>query len=555
MPKWITPDIQPQFPTQLEDLTDLVRRINEALGLPSNGLTQVGVTRTATDGVLRYRVEDVTFRALQAASTGGLGLTPTEIATATDLPPAGESGTTYQIPGIPHPFVKQVVFNLGDSITFGTSMGGTQVVDTWSGRVFNIPRITTVPAGINDASPDDGYIRTTYDATFERQCLVYGFPSAQLYNTDPTNAGTPAPPRDTFAPSDVNTTANTLTVATPANYPAGKWLSFTSTGTLPAPLSVGTVYYSGNVLGSTLQVFTTPRDALTGTNPVDLTTQGTGTHTIAAPNPSWFLAFDRLIGKIRVAPGQQLVFTIFAGTNDIRYNPAKPITGPGSIVQDHLIPFLNKLRTAYPASVAKVLFVTPIVRSTEAETNNRILAFRDHIQANQAALGIDAVFDPGTIVVNGMNIFAANNPALARLVRFQASGVNTATNTITADTVNGDPVWPSSLTGLPIRFYTGRDNAGGVTPALPAPLTPAATYHIGALTSTTFKLFPTYADAMAGTNEVDLTTTGLNDGPAAADCHSACTAYLATDGTHPLVEGQIYLGLGIRTALNTLLAT
>lgn len=60
---------------------------------------------------------------------------------------------------------------------------------------------------------------------------------------------------------------------------AGIELRFSSTGELPAPLVAGAVYYAIRISPVQIKVAETPALATAGT-PIDLTTQGTGTHTL-----------------------------------------------------------------------------------------------------------------------------------------------------------------------------------------------------------------------------------------------------------------------------------
>lgn len=80
--------------------------------------------------------------------------------------------------------------------------------------------------------------------------------------------------------SAINTTTETITVGSTANYPTGTPVRWTTTGTLPGGLTVDTVYYVINVSGTTVRMATTLANALAGTPLVDLTSSGSGTHTM-----------------------------------------------------------------------------------------------------------------------------------------------------------------------------------------------------------------------------------------------------------------------------------
>lgn len=81
----------------------------------------------------------------------------------------------------------------------------------------------------------------------------------------------------TFAPGDVATGTEIITVS--LDIATGQEIRFTTTGVIPAPLVVGTVYYAIRVDATHIKVATTLTLALAGTA-IDLTTQGTLVHTL-----------------------------------------------------------------------------------------------------------------------------------------------------------------------------------------------------------------------------------------------------------------------------------
>lgn len=82
-----------------------------------------------------------------------------------------------------------------------------------------------------------------------------------------------------FATTDVNTTTDVITLSATTQFPTGTSIRFTTTSALPAPLVAGTIYYAINTGSTTIKLATTPTNAQLGVA-IDLTTQGTGVHTI-----------------------------------------------------------------------------------------------------------------------------------------------------------------------------------------------------------------------------------------------------------------------------------
>lgn len=82
-----------------------------------------------------------------------------------------------------------------------------------------------------------------------------------------------------FAPAAVNTTDNTITLSDATELVTGKPIIFDTTETIPSPLVAGTTYYAINVSSTQIKVATSALNASIN-NPIDITTQGTGTHRV-----------------------------------------------------------------------------------------------------------------------------------------------------------------------------------------------------------------------------------------------------------------------------------
>lgn len=98
-----------------------------------------------------------------------------------------------------------------------------------------------------------------------------------IVESDVDNWPTSVDATETFATTDVDITDNQITVAN--DIATCTELQFSSTGEVPSPLVVGTVYYAIRVDATTIKVATNPVNAAAGTA-VDLTDVGSGTHTL-----------------------------------------------------------------------------------------------------------------------------------------------------------------------------------------------------------------------------------------------------------------------------------
>jgi hypothetical protein len=82
---------------------------------------------------------------------------------------------------------------------------------------------------------------------------------------------------ETFDTTDVDINTEQITVA--SDIPTGTELKFSSTGAIPAGLTVGTVYYAIRVDATHIKVALSPVNAAAGTA-INLTDVGSGTHTL-----------------------------------------------------------------------------------------------------------------------------------------------------------------------------------------------------------------------------------------------------------------------------------
>lgn len=87
------------------------------------------------------------------------------------------------------------------------------------------------------------------------------------------------PWQENFATTAVNTSTDVITLPDATEFPTGTPIRFLTTSGLPAPLVSGTTYYAINTSGTTIKVATNLQNAQLAVA-VDITTQGTGTHTI-----------------------------------------------------------------------------------------------------------------------------------------------------------------------------------------------------------------------------------------------------------------------------------
>lgn len=104
--------------------------------------------------------------------------------------------------------------------------------------------------------------------------------------------------KKTFVNTNVNTTTDTITV-TSHGYQNEEEIALTTTGTLPAPLATGTLYYIINAAANTFKLTTVKADAA---KVVDITDQGSAGATHTVQSSRWMTLPASLIacGAVRL---------------------------------------------------------------------------------------------------------------------------------------------------------------------------------------------------------------------------------------------------------------
>lgn len=177
--------------------------------------------------------------------------------------------TTNNASASKHGFLKKLSgstseFMRGDG-TWATPGAVTGTVQHYGALVT----ITSDKTGGVAGAPDDllAWDTATYDTTFDPQD---GGPVQKFWLGASFN----------FATTDVNTTNNTITKTAHGMLSGYGPFQFETSGGLPAGLSLLTNYWAVRIDDDTFKVATSRANAIAGTpSVVDITTQGTGTHT------------------------------------------------------------------------------------------------------------------------------------------------------------------------------------------------------------------------------------------------------------------------------------
>ncbi len=294
----------------------------------------------------------------------------------------------------------------------------------------------------------------------------------------------------TFTTTAVDTTSNQIDIGintfgaftTPASA-MGTPVFFSSTGTLPAPLVAGVPYYISLVSGTSYKIYPAATDADVATltratpdenvapgqnyaqreNAIDLTTQGTGTHTLYT-RELISVYKDRVNGydvtPLSASDRQTWMETYVDGDGNKYILSDRIMRDPAG---DNSYEFYGKTHNIGPS--AKRLEIKQRSGQKRLVWQSYVAEFKPHKTRGYPKAPVDS------------------------------TKVNTATNLIT---------YTAHVLNTADRVRVVADS--GAT--LPAPLAINTDYYIRDVSANTFSLHPTSADATANTNIIDLTTTG-----------------------------------------------
>lgn len=201
-----------------------------------------------------------------------------------------------------------------------------------------------------------------------------------------------------FAESAVNTTTDIITI-TSHGYTTGMRARFSTTGTLPAGLSVGTDYYLIAASSSTLKVATSAANALAGTA-IDLTDDGTGTHRV---NPLTLEISESEDDRYRILKVYPAMYT---ATTTIHIDYIKEVPALELAGDEPLMPIEDRSVLKYGA--LSLAWAT-IQRNPEEAQRNRAL-FEGKLA--RMAGKIEDTFDTPSIVPNSSYLSRKRGPRL-----------------------------------------------------------------------------------------------------------------------------------------------
>lgn len=275
----------------------------------------------------------------------------------------------------------------------------------------------------------------------------------------------------TFTPSDVSTGADSVTIAS-TGYATGFAVTFTSTGTLPAGLSLVTTYYV-RVSGSTLTFYDTSARAITGgaTGLINITDTGTGVHSVVPTNTYNNNRHKHFSIEVSDSTGaKQSRFSVPYGydttevgffssnvnVNDgkLRINSSAGLTAQfelGNVLSDNLAPDLANIRWA-------------IKKDATAESGSNVGSDFAITRYNDSGVAQDSPFFIKRS--NGFVSFGTSSNLNAQLNAATSIGVQRASTSAFASVLfdtNGTTQWTHGMRNDSTQDFHFRDSVNGRT--------------------------------------------------------------------------------------------
>lgn len=310
----------------------------------------------------------------------------------------------------------------------------------------------------------------------------------------------------TFATTDVNTGTDTITV-TAHGFASGEKVRFTSTGTLPAPLSANTDYWISSATANTFKLAT----ILNGTA-IDLTSTGAGTHRV-------FKYHNLVAGNI---------VTLEITNSDPFINGTYSVVSAPNGYQ-FTINTSAAVTTAGTSGDAWLNYTTTLVMSGGDDPKAKLIALAAKLDtdprlefANYSSI---IASQSGTIISN-----SAANPTVISLKTkdFVPADVNTGTDTITI-------VAHGYTNGQEVTFVSSGTLPGG--------LVAGTSYYIRSSAANTFKL--SLSPNTAPIVFIDLTSTGAGTHTIRLSHQLKTGRYVTIAGTNslPVIDGSYVISI------------
>lgn len=200
-----------------------------------------------------------------------------------------------------------------------------------------------------------------------------------------------------FASGDVNTSTNVITKASHAEIKSGDPVYVSSTTTLPGGLAIKTRYFI-HKSGSSITLHRVGHEGISGDNPIDLTSGGTGTHTIHTMRP--ILVYTTTFAASAVNTSTNAITSDFSNfVNGLRVRATTTGTLPGGLAvdTDYYVNILNG--TLHTSSANAIAGTSPIDITTQGTGNHTLAWGRPrsilYLNGNFAHIKIDGSQDEG----------------------------------------------------------------------------------------------------------------------------------------------------------------
>lgn len=532
MTTWVAPDTAFTGSTKYNNLTDMERRVCLAQGVPvAAGTNSYAVVRQNTSAAILYGVyPDAVYADIVANSGGGIGFSASEQAGAVTSAPTGDNSNSA-LPLIPYGFVARIVFCIGDSIVNGG------VVSHRTKEKISAHFVRGGPAEnhINDPNQRDSH----FDAV-NYWTANFGADSYQVANPNALGFGdwtTDFPKYLTnLAVASSQTMIFVLFMGTNDLSHEASINPITELYTnrlLPLIADIKAAYPSCKIVfvppvvrGPTTtlnnRIIDYGQEVIDNLDSIDVDAVANSWLTDGAGVFTGLYPFDPQYPEMSCSCGHvDTIQSVDTATNIVTFN--QPSSTNGMATGDAVALFTRDGTKPTGLDTANLWFVRKIADTGTTST---------------------WTFHPTPADASGNTNIVDISSDVSGLVQVVEN--DRVLNSVTSNEIDLDDVGITILDGTPCIFLAA---TGG---SVPAGVTANTVYYLKETTAVSggtqgVKVFTNRSDAIAGTNEVAVTSVGTN-----ARLFTIGDVHMSSDGVHPRHLGTQGVGTIIKTATDAL---
>lgn len=527
MTRWILPDAAfagndsesgTGLPTDTsQNMSDMVRRINKAYNWPTRAVNQLGVIRASTSGNYYLMLSDSDYADLVSKSGGSVGLSTTEQSNSVTSAPAGDQSSSFYPYAVTQPWPRKVVYCVGDSIT--------------NGIVYTHAENEKLPSRLLDPSDSPQYVTISKFGYSWDKTKVMAF-----------NFG-----RDSYQ------------VKNPNGQPYGDWytdfpLKLSNVRVAPSQMHIFHFHLGTNDLAHETGIDTVTE--LWTNRVAPMVAMVKSMYPLAKVYWCKILARGTSTAlNNRIKAFNDYLEANYASIGLDGFNDYQNVTGTGVWSTVKIFDCNNpgvtvsRSNSITVSSISGSTFTTSASYTSIATTGMPVTVSSSANQPGGIAASTTYFIRSLTSTTLSLHPTLADAVAGTNVVTPTSSGTGTITILSTASIVSSisgstfttsSAYFTSAVTGIPVNITSNGTMPGGLDANTP--------YYARGLTTTTFTLHPTLADANANTNAI----TPSSAGSGTIIMSTSGDLYYSIDGVHPKPAGTGQFGAESKRGIDLL---